>query len=676
MYYGNASPAGDGQNPADVWSNDYAAVLHLSEDVDDEDNAGIHVDSSGINDGSQINNAEIAGQIGEGQHLDGLDDKITIDHDSSISFGSGGVEQPFTLSAWIKLDYAAGEGERAIIMSKDDNVSDLEYEFWVGTSNKINIFLEDSDGDLLAIGSNTVLTKQWTHVTATYDGSKNLSGLALYVDGQKETIVIDKSVGTYDGMRDETYQLDIGEGAYSGDNLYDFDGAIDEARISTVQRSDHWISAQYDSMTGILVTIGAEQSVNGVLRNDIDEEGDALTVTQVNSSGPNVGTQITLASGALLTLNADGSFVYDTNGSFETLGAGASTSDSFDYRVNGGGGASADSDGTITITITGVDDAATISGDTSYSGNEGDAVASDLNATDIEGLTDGTYFTVTGAATNGIAAIDPTSGAWTFTPTDPNWSGSDNFTVTVTDDLGGTTTQVVSITLANVDDPATISGDIGYTGNEGDVVAGNMGATDVEGLTDGTYFTVTSAATNGLAVIDPTSGTWNFTPTDPNWFGSDNFTVTVTDDLGGTTTQVVSITLANVNDPATISGDIGYTGNEGDVVAGNMGATDVDGLTDGTYFTVTSAATNGLAAIDPSSGAWTFTPTDPNWFGSDRSEQRRLDLYPDRSQLVRQRQFYRNRDRRPGRYHHASCQHHSHQHRRSGHHLGRHRLCR
>ena len=114
----------------------------------------------------------------------------------------------------------------------------------------------------------------------------------------------------------------------------------------------------------------------------------------------------------------------------------------------------------------------------------------------------------------------------------------------------------------------------------------------------------------------PTTGAWTFTPTDPNWFGSDAFTVTVTDDLGGTTTQVVNITLANVDDPAVITGDISFVGNEGDAVSGTLGATDVDGLTDATYFTVTTPATNGTAAIDAETGAWTFTPTDPNWFGS------------------------------------------------------------
>ncbi len=271
----------------------------------------------------------------------------------------------------------------------------------------------------------------------------------------------------------------------------------------------------------------------------------------------------------------------------------------------------------ISVTLANVDDAATIGGQTSYSGNEGDVGSGTMTATDPDGLTDGTYFTVTTPASNGTAAIDPATGAWTFTPTDPNWFGTDSFTVTVTDDQGGTTTQVISVTLANVDDAATIGGQTSYSGNEGDVGSGTMTATDPDGLTDGTYFTVTTPASNGTAAIDPATGAWTFTPTDPNWFGTDSFTVTVTDDQGGTTTQVISVTLANVDDAATIGGQTSYSGNEGDVGSGTMTATDPDGLTDGTYFTVTTPASNGTAAIDPATGAWTFTPTDPNWFGTD-----------------------------------------------------------
>ena len=67
----------------------------------------------------------------------------------------------------------------------------------------------------------------------------------------------------------------------------------------------------------------------GVLDNDDDADGDALTVTEVDGQAVSVGIQITLASGALLTLNANGSFTYDPNEQFEYLLPGETTTDVF-----------------------------------------------------------------------------------------------------------------------------------------------------------------------------------------------------------------------------------------------------------------------------------------------------------------------------------------------------------
>ena len=58
----------------------------------------------------------------------------------------------------------------------------------------------------------------------------------------------------------------------------------------------------------------------GLLRNDIDlGEGNSLVVTAINGAAVAVGQTVTLASGALLLVNADGSFSYDPNGRFESL---------------------------------------------------------------------------------------------------------------------------------------------------------------------------------------------------------------------------------------------------------------------------------------------------------------------------------------------------------------------
>jgi large repetitive protein len=85
-----------------------------------------------------------------------------------------------------------------------------------------------------------------------------------------------------------------------------------------------------------------------VLAND---NGDPLTVTAVNGSSDNVGIQITLASGALLTVNADGSFAYDPNGQFGPRGR-RQRHDSFTYTISDGQGGS--DTATVTLTVTGV----------------------------------------------------------------------------------------------------------------------------------------------------------------------------------------------------------------------------------------------------------------------------------------------------------------------------------
>lgn len=95
----------------------------------------------------------------------------------------------------------------------------------------------------------------------------------------------------------------------------------------------------------------ADMGVGGnVLSNDQDQTGGGLRVTAVNGSAANVGSTIQLASGALLTLNPDGSFVYDPHGAFNYLvGTGGPTpvTDTFTYTITDSLGAQS----TATVTV-------------------------------------------------------------------------------------------------------------------------------------------------------------------------------------------------------------------------------------------------------------------------------------------------------------------------------------
>ena len=237
-------------------------------------------------------------------------------------------------------------------------------------------------------------------------------------------------------------------------------------------------------------------------------------------------------------------------------------------------------------------DPAVISGDLNATINEDGVASGDLNASDNQGLTDGTYYTVSSPPDHGAATIHPQSGNWTYTPS-ANYFGNDSFQVKVTDDLQGTTTVVLNMSVNPVDDPAIITGDFNATINEDGVATGDLNASDVEGLTDGTYFTVLTNPTHGAATIHPQSGNWTYTPS-ANYFGTDVFKVKVTDELQGTTAAVLNMTVNPVDDPAIITGDFNATINEDGVATGDLNASDIEGLTDGTYFTVLTTHSQDL----------------------------------------------------------------------------------
>ena len=124
---------------------------------------------------------------------------------------------------------------------------------------------------------------------------------------------------------------------------------------------------------------------------DSDPDGGTFAVTAVSVGM--VDTPITLPSGALLIVNADGTFNYDPNHTFDYLpapGSGASNltiNDTFSYAITGGDTA------TVTVTISGVNSndvlydsdgidslAGGILNDVYYVHNTGDVVTEAVNA--------------------------------------------------------------------------------------------------------------------------------------------------------------------------------------------------------------------------------------------------------------------------------------------------------
>ncbi len=243
-----------------------------------------------------------------------------------------------------------------------------------------------------------------------------------------------------------------------------------------------------------------------VLGNDSDGDGGTLSVTAVNEVAANVGSPIVLASGALLTLNANGSYDYDPNGAFEDLDTGESDTDSFAYTVSDGQGGS--DTATVTITVNGVtdivpnvppvavDDTGSTDEDSALTsgnvlGNDSDGDGGTLSVTAVNGvaanvgspivLASGALLTLNA---NGSYDYDP-NGA--FEDLDTGESDTDSFAYTVSDGQGGSDTATVTITVDGVTDIVQPPQDF-------------AGLLTID--RDGSLVTVTATSRDGVAALD------------------------------------------------------------------------------------------------------------------------------------------------------------------------------
>ena len=137
-------------------------------------------------------------------------------------------------------------------------------------------------------------------------------------------------------------------------------------------------------------------------------------------------------------------------------------------------------------------------------------------------------------------------------------------------------------------------------------MTGTLVATDVDGLTDGSYFTISTPPVHGVvAAILPESGYWAYI-SGPTYVGEDPFTVTVTDDNGGITTQVINITVLapdadgdTIGDPTDNCPNIANT-DQADLDGDNIGdVCDDDKDGDGFDVSVDADDSDAYLATDP-----------------------------------------------------------------------------
>ncbi|MFN6516408.1 MAG: beta strand repeat-containing protein [Nostoc sp. CreGUA01] len=357
-------------------------------------------------------------------------------------------------------------------------------------------------------------------------------------------------------------------------------------RISggTVDIGAYEVQNNNPTATNDSVTTNEDNAVNGnVLTNDTDPDtGDILTVSAVNGNAADVGNQITLASGALLTLNANGTFDYNPNSQFESLAAGATESDSFNYTISDGNGGT--STATVNLTINGVNDAPTVANiianqttleDGFFSFTVPDNTFADVDA--------GDSLTYTASLANGNAlptwlSFDANTRTFSGTPNDPD-NGTISIKVTATDTSNASVDDTFNLTVTPVND-APVAGDDSASANQNTaltLLATDLLANDTDVDSATLSITAVSNAVNGTVSLN-NSGNVVFTPT-AGFSGNGSFNYTLSDGNGGTDVAMVTVAVGvnlngtnnNDNLNGTSGNDIINGLNAQDTISGNAG---------------------------------------------------------------------------------------------------------
>ena len=373
-------------------------------------------------------------------------------------------------------------------------------------------------------------------------------------------------------------------------------------------------------------------AATGLLANDVDVDGNPLTITQFTVAGVTgtfaPGSTATIAGVGTLRINADGSYVFTPAANYNGAVPVAT------YTVSDGQGGT--DTATLTLTVTPVNDAPVAGDDTRTTAEDTTltvpaATGVLANDTDVDGdtlsVTQFTVAGVTGSFTAGntatIAGVGTlrinADGSYVFTPA-ANYNGTVPVaTYTVSDGKGGTDTGTLALTVTPVNDAPvavadtrttteganlTVTAASGVLSNDTDVDGDSLSVSAINGVPANVGQAV-AGSSGGVFTVNA-DGSYTFAPNGQfedlgvGETRQTTVTYTVSDGHGGTSTATVTITVTGTNDAPVATAIPPSAGVDGATFSLNTSTSfsDVDGDT----LTYTATGLPAGLTINPATG--------------------------------------------------------------------------
>jgi RHS repeat-associated protein len=235
MFYGNSSISANQSNKTAVWDSSYKGVWHLPNGTSLSANDSTNNGNNGTIRSATATNGAIDGAAslsGSGQYID-------VGNLPSLQITGNAL----TIETWIKTSEAnPSQWERIVVKETPGNYDPYSAFIllrYAGT-NLVN-FGRSTGGAGTGIGVSTASSLTmgaWTHVVGTYDGSQ----LKIYFNGN-----LDGQVSATGNIVATSQNVVFGGDTTAGGE--NFNGSIDEVRISNSARSADWIATEYKNQS-------------------------------------------------------------------------------------------------------------------------------------------------------------------------------------------------------------------------------------------------------------------------------------------------------------------------------------------------------------------------------------------------------------------------------------------
>ena len=444
---------------------------------------------------------------------------------------------------------AVGTDRFSVEVTDGNTIKSITYSLTINTPS----VFEEGTVDSFSTNINTA----YNGLVKASDANGDLLTYSVVSQGQKGSVIIDPTTGRYvytpinDASGDDTFVIGVSDGFFTTELMI-------KAHIETE------IQVEAGTQT---VNVNKNGVVTGKT-NASDEDGDTLTYSIYNQ-GQKGNANVT----------NDGSWSY-----FANNGAG---SDIFIIEV---------SDGThkayVTVFVHIDSEPSFESGNISITVGQGQSISSQAVATDEDG--DTLEFTLKSQPSNGTINLNSKTGQYEYTAFSNSTASSDSFVISVTD---GKTTKEVRVNVLINNAPIVIDGSLKV--NQNGSGKGTVEASDPEN--DKLSYAVGTQGTHGNITINSETGEYVYTTTERNYYGSDSFSINVSD---GFTTKTIAVSVDIVKNSAPMSAGTIVRLDSGTSTSGTIYATDKEN--DNLTYSITQQGDKGNAVINEETGEFTY----------------------------------------------------------------------